>query len=42
VLSKEELLDMMSLHLELVEATLHVLKESAESIEEELTMEVFV
>ncbi len=42
VLSKEELLDMMSLHLELVEATLHVLKESAESIEEDLTMEVFV
>jgi len=42
VLSKEELLDLMSLHLELVEAMLHVLKEAAPSIDEEITMDVFV
>jgi hypothetical protein len=42
VLSKEELLDLMSLHLEIVEAMLHVLKEGAPSIEEEISMEVFV
>lgn len=42
VLTKEELLDLMSLHLELVEAMLHVLKEAAPSIEEEVTMDVFV
>lgn len=43
VLSKEELLDLMSLHLEIVESMLHVLKEGAETIEEETTtMDVFV
>jgi CRP-like cAMP-binding protein len=42
VLRKEELLDLMSLHLDIVEAMLNILKEGAESIEEELTMEVFV
>jgi AAA family ATP:ADP antiporter len=42
VLSKEELLDLMSLHIEIVEAMLDVLKEGAESIDEEMNMEVFV
>jgi hypothetical protein len=42
VLSKEELLDLMSLHLEIVEAILDVLKEGAESIDDEISMEVFV
>ncbi len=42
VLRKEELLDLMSLHLDIVEAMLHILKEGSESIEEEKTMEVFV
>ncbi|MEQ9232164.1 MAG: cyclic nucleotide-binding domain-containing protein, partial [Cyclobacteriaceae bacterium] len=42
VLRKEELMDLMSLHLEIVEAILGILKEGAESIEEESTMELFV
>lgn len=42
VLRKEELLDLMSLHLEIVEAILGLLKEGAESIKEGATMEVFV
>ena len=42
VLRKEELLDLMSLHLDIVEAMLDVLKEGTESVEDEKTMEVFV
>ncbi|MCP4458703.1 MAG: cyclic nucleotide-binding domain-containing protein [Cytophagales bacterium] len=42
VLRKEELLDLMSLHLDIVEAMLEVLKGGTESIEDENTMEVFV
>lgn len=42
VLTKEELLDLMSLHLEITEAMLHVLKGGAETIDESNTMEVFV
>ena len=42
VLRKEELLDLMSLHLDIVEAMLGILREGTDSIEDETTMEVFV
>jgi hypothetical protein len=42
VLTKEELFDLMSLHLEIVEAVLGILKEKNETIEEANTMELFV
>ena len=42
VLRKEELLDLMSLHMDIVEAMLDILREGAESIEDEKTMDVFV
>lgn len=42
VLTKEELLDMMSLHVEITRAMLDILKEGAESIDEGHSMELFV
>lgn len=41
-LTKEELLDLMSLHIDITEAILGVLKAGAESIDETPTMELFV
>jgi CRP-like cAMP-binding protein len=42
VLRKEELMDLMSMHIDIVEAMLKILKEGAESIVEETSMDVFV
>lgn len=42
VLKKEKLLDLMSLHLDILESVLNIMKGREESIEDEKTMEVFV
>jgi len=42
VLRKEELLDLMSMHIDIVEAMLVILKEGADAIVEETPMDVFV